>query len=199
MVLGRFASSRLHLKEVLALYDPNSDRSLVYQAEVPPHVLAQAYLGNGLFCLGFADQALAMSNAAIAEARRLAHPPSLAFSSMMGTRLLSLIGDTAVLGEHVDRLVELATEQGFPFWRAQGTIFSGWVKVINRDVTGGIFLLRSGSAAYRATGAVLWSLIILAFWRGHARSQGELKRRRLSWTMLCRLLKRQGSAGSRQS
>src|SRR5262249_24425455 len=30
-----------------------------------------------LVCLGYPDQALARSNAAIAEARRLAHPPSL--------------------------------------------------------------------------------------------------------------------------
>ena len=156
MVLGRFASSRSHLEEVLALYNPDSCRSLVHQAEVPPHVLSQAYLGNALFCLGFADQALARSNAAIAQALTLAHPPSLAFSSMMGTRLLSLIGDTAVLGERVDQLVALATEQGFPFWRAQGTIYRGWVKVKNGDVTEGISLLRNGSAAYRATGAELW-------------------------------------------
>jgi class 3 adenylate cyclase/predicted ATPase len=156
MVLGRFAASRSHLEEVLALYDPNSDQSPVHQAEVPPHILSQAYLGNALFCLGFADQALARSNAAIAEARNLAHPPSLAFSSMMGARLLSLVGDTAVLAERVDQLVTLATEQGFPFWRAQGMIYRGWVKVKNGDVTEGISLLRSGSADYRATGAVLW-------------------------------------------
>ena len=41
---------------------------------------SQAYLGNVLYCLGFPDQALAQSNAAIAEARRLAHLPSLAVS-----------------------------------------------------------------------------------------------------------------------
>ena len=38
----------------------------------------------------------------------------------------------------------MATEQGFPFWRALGTIFRGWVKVKNGDVTDGISLLRSG-------------------------------------------------------
>ena len=68
----------LHLEEVLALYDPISHRSLVHQAGIHPHVNSQAYLAIVLFCLGFPDQALAQSNAAIAEARRLAHPPSLA-------------------------------------------------------------------------------------------------------------------------
>ena len=36
MFAGRFASSRSHLEEVLALYDPISHRSLVHQAGVPP-------------------------------------------------------------------------------------------------------------------------------------------------------------------
>ena len=37
-----------------------------------------------------------------------------------------------------------------------GTIYRGWVKVKNGDVAEGISLLRSGSAAYRATGAEMW-------------------------------------------
>ena len=153
MFAGRFASSRSHLEEVLALYDPISHRSLVHQAGIHPQVTSQAYLGIVLFCLGFPDQALAQSNAAIAEARRLAHPPSLAVSLALGARLLSLVGDNAALDERADQLVAVATEQGFPFWRALGTIYRGWVKVKNGDVAEGISLLRSGSAAYRATGA----------------------------------------------
>ena len=70
--------------------------------------------------------------------------------------LLSLVGDDAVLDEWADQLVAVATEQGFPYWRAMGTIYRGWVKVKNGDVAEGISLLRSGSSAYRATGAEAW-------------------------------------------
>jgi predicted ATPase len=156
MYAGRFASSRSHLEAVLALYDPISHSSLVHQAGAHPHVNSQALPGIVLFCLGFPDQALAQSSAAIAEARRLAHPPSFAVSSAIGARLLSLAGDDVALNERADQLVAVATEQGFPFWRAQGTIYRGWVTVKNGDVTEGISLLRSGSAAYRTTGAELW-------------------------------------------
>ena len=113
-------------------------------------------LGIVLFCLGYPDQALARSRAAIAEARRLAHPPSLAVSLALGARLLSLVGDNAVLGEWVDQLVEVATERGFPLWGAQGTIYRGWLKVRNGNVAEGLSLLRRGSTAYRATGAEAW-------------------------------------------
>jgi predicted ATPase len=37
-----------------------------------------------------------------------------------------------------------------------GTVFRGWGKVKNGDVAKGISLLRSGLAAYRATGAQSW-------------------------------------------
>ena len=146
--VGRFASSRSHLEEALALYDPISHRLLGHQVGFHPHINSQALLGNTLFCLGFPDQALANSNAAIAEARRLAHPPSLCQSLAFGTILLSLIGDNTALSERADQLVAVASEQGFPQWRAHGTIYRGWVKVKNGDVTEGMSLLRSGSAAY---------------------------------------------------
>jgi class 3 adenylate cyclase/predicted ATPase len=149
---GRFASSRTHLEEVLALYDPVSHRSRVQQAAVHPQVTSQGFLGIVLFCLGFPDEALARSNAAIAEARRLAHPPSLASSLSLGAVLLLLVGDNVALGARADQLVAVAAEQGFSHWRAQGAIYRGWVKVMNGEVTEGISLLRSGSAAYRVTG-----------------------------------------------
>ena len=110
-----------------------------------------------LYCLGFPDRALAQSNAAIAEARRLAHPPTLAASLEVGARVLSVFGENAALDERAGELVAVTTELGFPFWRTYGTICHGWIKVKNGDVTEGISLLRSGSAAHRATGAEVWT------------------------------------------
>jgi class 3 adenylate cyclase/predicted ATPase len=157
MFTGRFASSRLQLREVLARYDPISHRSVLQQAAVHPHVTSQAFLGIVLLCLGFPDQALARSSAAIAEARRLAHPSSLASALSLGPILPSLVRDVGLLGEWAEELILVATEQGFPHWRAVGTIYRGWVKVKNGDVAEGISLLRSGSVAFQATGAETWT------------------------------------------
>jgi class 3 adenylate cyclase/predicted ATPase len=154
--VGRFAQSRSHLEKALALYDPNSHRSLVHQVGFHPHVSSQAYLGVLLFCLGLPKQALAQSSRAIAEARRLAHPTSLAVSLTLGSLPLWLVGDNAALDERAEELIALATEHGFPLWRAQGSIFRGWVKLKGGDVPEGISLLRAGTSAYRGTGAVAW-------------------------------------------
>ena len=75
MCVGRFVSSRSHLEEVRALYDPTSHRSLAHQFTTHPHVMSQAFLGIVFFSLGYPDQALVQSSAAIAEARAwLIHP-----------------------------------------------------------------------------------------------------------------------------
>ena len=150
---GRFLLSRSHLEQALALYYPIAHRPLVHLAGSHPHVNSQAYLAIVLFCLGLPDQAVAVGNEAIAEARRLAQLPSLAVSLAFDCRLLSLLGDIAGLEQRVEELVAVTTEQGFPYWRSMGTIYRGWVRVENGDVTKGISLLRDGSTAYRATGA----------------------------------------------
>jgi len=96
-------------------------------------------------------------------------------SLSLGARLLSLIGDNAVRGEWVDQLVELTTEQGFPQWRSVGTVYRGWAKVKNGDVAEGIRLMRSGLAAYRATGAELWMPQYNALLAGAHESAGQVE------------------------
>jgi predicted ATPase/DNA-binding winged helix-turn-helix (wHTH) protein len=152
MFAGRFASSRSHLEAALALYNPISHGSLLSDAGDDPRVSSQAHLAIDVLCLGFPDQALALSHSAIDEARRLAHPRSLAVSLVYGARLHSLVGDTAALDDLASELIALTAERGFPVWHAAGMMFRGWVNARNGDVAQGISLLRSGSDAYQATG-----------------------------------------------
>jgi predicted ATPase len=173
--VARFAPSRSHLEEALALYDPISHWSLVHQAGFHPHVNSQAMFGNVLFCLGFSDQALAQGNAAIAEARRLAHPLSLAVTLGTAATALSLVGDDAALDECVDDLIAVTTEQGFPFWRAHGTIFRGWVKVKNGEVAEGISLLHSGLTVSRATGSEAFMPYYIALLAGACEIGGQIE------------------------
>jgi class 3 adenylate cyclase/predicted ATPase len=153
MFAGRFALSKSHLEEALALYDPVAHASLGGQTGSHPGVGARGQLGIALFCLGFPDQAAAQSSAAIAEAMTLGHAPSLAASLAMDARLLALCGNDAALDQRAGQLIALATEQGFPMYRALATIYRGLGKVRSGEVATGISLLRSGASAYSATGA----------------------------------------------
>ena len=172
---GGFTASRSHLEAGIALYDPISHRSLVQQATIHPQVVAQAYLGVVLFCLGFPNQALAQRSAAMTEGRRLAHPPSLAVAWHSSAVLVSLVGDDDVPGEWADRVIAITTEQGFPRWNAVGTIFRGWAKIRNGDVVDGISLLRSGSIADRATGSESWVPYHIALLAKGYEAAGEIE------------------------
>jgi predicted ATPase len=152
---GKFRQSKSDLEAGLALLDPAARRSLVDQTGTHPQVYFQGYLAIVLFCLGYLDKAFARSNAAIAESRRLAHPSSLAAALFVVTLMLAAAGNDAAQDERAEELVAVATEHGFPHWVAQGTMNRGWAKVKNDDATEGMSLLRSGLAAYRATGAKL--------------------------------------------
>jgi tetratricopeptide (TPR) repeat protein len=156
LLSGRFASSRLHLEQVLTLSGRNS--------LLPPGaVTAHGLLGIGLLCLGYPDQALGPSDRVIAEGTELSHQSGVRLGCLVyGTMLRSLLGDYAVRDAWVDQLVAVATEQGLPHWRAEGTIYSGWVKVKNGYVAEGISLLRSGLTAYRAAGAEAWTTYHIA-------------------------------------
>ena len=123
---------------------------------IDPQVTSQLNLGIVLFCLGFPDRALASNRAALAGARRLARPPSVALSLGFGALLLALVGDDAVLSEWLDELAVVLAEHDIPVYRASQPILRGWAKVKNGDVTEGMALLRGGATAYRAIGQEAW-------------------------------------------
>ena len=175
MFVGRFASSRSHLEQALAIYNPNTHHLLVEQAGFHFQVVLRVYLALVLFCLGFPDQGLEWHRAAIAEARALHHPPSLLTSLTFGCRLLSLVGDDTTLEVLADEVNAVTVEQGFPFWDALGMIYRGWLKVKNGDVAEGMSLLRRGSSAYRATGAEVWMPHHIALLAGAYEISGHIE------------------------
>jgi class 3 adenylate cyclase/predicted ATPase len=175
LLAGEFASAQSHFEEVLALYDPLSHRDLVKQTGSYPQVLSRGYLAIAHFCLGFPDRALAQSHAAVVEAHRLAHPPTLTIALSTDARLLSLAGDSKALGERADQLIAVATENDFPLYRTLGTIYRGWVQVSTGDLSAGRSLLRDASSAYGATGAMTRTPYHLALVAAACEMAGELE------------------------
>jgi predicted ATPase/DNA-binding winged helix-turn-helix (wHTH) protein len=153
MFAGELASSRPHLERALAVSSPSFRPAFLTH---DPLVPARGNLAIVLFCLGYPDQALALSRTTLAEAQRLGHPASLTLSRIFDAILLALVGDHAALDAQAGELIAAAIEHGFALYRAQGTIFGGWAKVGSGEVSEGLHLLRSGLDAYRATGSEVW-------------------------------------------
>ena len=159
LCFGDFPESRLHLDEAHRFYAPALRNALIQPLGIDPHVMVLGFLSLVLFFLGYLDQALARSKEAIAEAREGSHRPSLAAALSIRSRLLACLPDDRLLAESANALVDIAIEQGFPYWRAQGAIYQGWCMVRNGENEAGLAQLRRGATAFRATGAELWTPI----------------------------------------
>jgi class 3 adenylate cyclase/predicted ATPase len=152
--LGEFLTSRAHLEEALARFDPK-DRPF-YMSFAPQDVRVSLlfYLSYDLFCLGYLDQAALLSEEAVDESRKLGHAFSLAQALNLSCTVDWATRSREELQARVDTLIAVSDEHGFPYFRARGTIWRGWALAESGQTAEGIAVLRAGMVEYQATGAV---------------------------------------------
>jgi predicted ATPase len=152
--LGQLVPAREHLDRALALYDRAWNNALAYLYGFDPRVAVLSYLAWTLFALGYPDQALARSREAVTIARETSHLASLAFAQFFHCALGQLSRrDEAEVRTEAETLVRLASEQGFQYWLAGGTVLGGWALARSGEPEAGLAQLHRGLADWRATGA----------------------------------------------
>jgi predicted ATPase len=121
--------------------------------------------------LGYPDQALDWSRAALARVRQLASPFSLAHNLYHAARLHQYRRDVAAVREHAEEVIRVSEAQGFAFWLADGVKLRGWAMAEAGEPEAGLAEVRRGIEAYRRSGAVTglpYDLALLA--EAHARA-----------------------------
>jgi len=153
LYLGEFSVAREHLERGEALYDVHQHRShaFLYGYDSGMHCLSYAALA--LWLLGYPDQALKKSHAALSLARDLSHPFTFVIALHVASRLHHLRREAQVAQERAETGIALCTEQGFAFFLAGGSMYRGWALVEQGQGKEGIAQLHQGLAAWRATGA----------------------------------------------
>jgi len=115
--------------------------------------IASLWLAMTQLLLGHAEEARQHATAGLAAARRLDNPHTLAHALALYCRYLSIIGDIPALQEASEELAMVAAEHRFPFYCAAGDIYRGWV-LAEHDIPGGLRMLRDGTEAFVALGAM---------------------------------------------
>jgi class 3 adenylate cyclase/tetratricopeptide (TPR) repeat protein len=142
--LGEFSAGRAYQEEALILYDPE-DR-FFYSELLSYDALVQlrAHSSWLLACLGHLDQALSRRDAALDEARRLSHPPTLAVALACAwlTGWFVRLEPRSLL-QQADELLALATEHGLGFFRVRALTERGWCLAALGHADEGIPLLGS--------------------------------------------------------
>jgi predicted ATPase/class 3 adenylate cyclase len=151
--LGELTPARAHLEQVITLYDPHQHHVLAFRyGAADPGVFCRDFAAYVLWLLGYPDQALKRSYEALALARELSHPPSLASSLSHSAMLHHFRREVQTTQEQVEAIMALAQEQGFPFWLAVGHMWQGWGLAEQGQGAQGITRIHQGLAAARATG-----------------------------------------------
>ena len=156
LYLGALSAARLHLEAGIALDTPAQRRALMVRIEVADAgVTCRISAALTLWVLGYPAQALARRHDALTLAHALGPPYSLAHVRCWAAYVSQFCRDVPAVHMQAEAAVALATEKGFPFWVAAGTILRGWALVIQGQGEAGMAEVRQGIAAYRATGAAL--------------------------------------------
>jgi class 3 adenylate cyclase/predicted ATPase len=168
--LGEYAAAQTHLEQGIALIDPTTHRALALRQGEAPGVRCLALAALTLWCLGYPTQAVQGCQEALALARELAHPYSLAMAQHYATFLHHGRHEAPAVQAQADALLTLATVQGFPLWARFGTFWRGWALAVQGQGEAGLAQMHQGMTAVLATGQTLsrpLCLVLLAEAAGH--------------------------------
>ena len=152
--LGELAAAQEHLEQGLALYDANQHRLHAVRYGFDPGCACLSYMLRVRWVLGYPDQAWQRRDEALALARELAHPFSLAWALNFVTWFHWTVGEMGEVQKLAEELTALATEQVFPLFSAQGILLQGVAMTEQGEVEEGIVQIRQGMIAYRGAGMV---------------------------------------------
>lgn len=175
---GEVDEARRLLEQGLAIYEPRVHAMHAHVYGQDPGVACLSYLAWIALATGRPDKALRHADAALALARELAHPFSLAFALHHAALAHQQRGDRATTDRLVDELLGLATQEQFPFWSTMASIARGGETMRDGRVAEGLAAIEQGIALHRAFGADIGSTYWLAL-RAEAHARDGARERAL--------------------
>jgi len=160
---GEFGAAREHLEQAIAVYDRDIPRYLpMPRASVVP---SRSQISWVLWMLGYPEQAHARGEEALELANRLGRPFSIAFALMYAIALAHLRRDYTTIRPRAEALMEIARENGFPYWSAVASMIIGRVLVGEGNHAVGIVRMRGAMETLVEAGGELihcYALSLLA-------------------------------------
>ena len=153
-LVGDWASARTHLDQAIAHYDPREHRAHAFlYGGHDPCVCCLSFAAKSLWMLGYPEQALQRGREALALARELGHPASLAHAQLSVAILHQFRRDVSETLELAEALQGLAADQGLSFYLSGGSVLRGWALVARGSSKEGMALIRQGFDTGGATRA----------------------------------------------
>jgi tetratricopeptide (TPR) repeat protein len=142
--LGELAAAQMHFQRSIALYQYGSGDTL-YGYSTRAASLADLALVS--WFRGYADQALKQAHEALALARTLSHPNTLAIVFAWLAYVYQLRREEQAVREWADATIMLSSERGFLTTLSTGTMLRGWALASGGATDQGIEQMRNENEA----------------------------------------------------
>jgi predicted ATPase len=160
--VGELTSARMQLERGFALYDPEKHKQHAFlYAGHDPGVCCGYHAATVMWLLGYPDQALRRTEGALALARKLSHPSSMANALFFAARVQQLRGDRDGAQARTEEGLAVVTEHGLTRWLAQATVMQGWLLVERGQEEAGLVEMLKCMAVERiraVLGGVTWDM-----------------------------------------
>ncbi len=152
--LGDLSGAGTHLEAAISLYEPEMHRVLVALfGDDNPAVACLSFLSWVLWLLGYPEQASERSEQALALARHVVHPHSIALALAFAAQTRALGREPELARERAEAAIALSAEHGFALWGADGEIFRGWALAEQGGGEESFAQIRRGLDNWRALGS----------------------------------------------
>ena len=153
--LGHYSRALDHVRQGLALYDPERHAAGASRHSHDSGVCCYAWQAWVQWHSGYPDQAVASATQSIELARRLDYPFNVSYAMNFAAQLYQCRGDADAAERHSREAIRFAREHGLSSMLAMGQILHGWSQTRLRSVNAGVRELQEGIAGWRSTGASL--------------------------------------------
>jgi predicted ATPase len=152
--LGELSAAREQFQRSLERYDPVRHRPIALYGAV----LNRAHLGRTLYWLGYPDSGARLMREALTASDEIRHPIGPVNILSVAVFVEILEGRIAAVRATSERMIALADEHGYPYYRAIGLVVGGLAVALETGDDVGISQMRQGLAMHEAAGT----------WQNHA-------------------------------
>lgn len=150
--LGAFADAAESSRKAMASYDPARDHATAYVYGFELGVLSLAFGSWAQWFLGRPDTARKSLDRALALAREVGHPHTLAFALVGACELHWFLRNPEGVQAYTEELAPLAEEKGFVYWEAHAQFYRGERRMREGEVAAALTQMRDAIAGMRSTG-----------------------------------------------
>jgi len=170
---GHFSRALQHFEQSMRLYNPREHGSLAYTVGQDRGVHAHGYAAWCHSHLGHLARALAVSAEAVALAKRVEHPVSLADALLLAEGVHFERGDLDRGRERAGELAGLAEQLGFPLYLAFGGFYRGFARVESGEGEAGIAAMQQALGELAGIGSGIGAPQFLAMLAESLRKVGR--------------------------